>query len=119
MCGDRPQVWASQSRPKFLTKQACLPCRLGSLLGVLDMIAINMATHGLFVIALALTPTERWNAASSFFAGSSPDGSFTILAVISLILAVALLFWVFARSKRSQHGLALKVREWALRAYRD
>lgn len=75
------------------------------------MITENMIMQGLYVISLSLTPNEKWKAAGSLSADSSSEGFFTVFAVIALIVAVILLFWVFARYKRSEHGLNLKVTE--------
>ena len=78
----------------------------------------SMAIKGLYVVSLSLTPTDRWQAAGSLFAGTSADRFFTILAIISLITAVTLLFWVFAKYKLTQHGLELKIRELAIKNVR-
>jgi cell division protein FtsB len=78
----------------------------------------SMTLQGLYLISLSLTPTEKWNASSSFFAGASGGGVFTVLAIFSLIIAVVLLFWVFTRSKHSQHDLELKVRGLAVKNVR-
>jgi uncharacterized protein HemX len=75
------------------------------------MITESMTIQELYVISLSLTPTEKWKAAGSFSAASSTEGFFTIFAVIALIVAVILLFWVFTRYKRSEHSLNLKVTE--------
>ncbi len=75
------------------------------------MITENMIIQGLYFISLSLSPNEKWKAAGSLSSGSSRDGFFTVFAVIALIAAVILLFWVFARYKRSEHNLNLKVTE--------
>jgi len=82
------------------------------------MITESMTVQGLYVISLSLTPLEKWKAASSFQASGSSETVFTILAIISLIIAVALLFWVFTKYKLTQHSLELKVRELALKNVR-
>ena len=75
------------------------------------MITESMTIQGLCVASLSLTPTEKWRSAGSFNAASSAEGLLTVLAVIALIVAVILLFWVFARYRRSEHYLNLKVTE--------
>jgi len=75
------------------------------------MITEVIVTQGLYVISWSLTPTEKWRAARSFSSAPSAEGFFTALAVISLIIAVILLFWVFARYRRSEHCLNLKITE--------
>ena len=70
-----------------------------------------MILQELYVISLSLTPTEKWRAAGSFNTGSSAEGLLTVLAVIALIIAVILLFWMFARYRRSEHCLNLKITE--------
>jgi cell division protein FtsB len=82
------------------------------------MITESMTIQGLYVISLSLTPAEKWKAAGSFGAASSAADFFTILAIISLITAVALLFWVFTKYKLTQHSLELKVRELAIKNVR-
>jgi len=75
------------------------------------MITESMTLQGLYVIYLSLTANEKWKAAGSFRSDSPIEGLFTILAVIALIAAVILLFWVFSRYKRTEHSLNLKVTE--------
>jgi cell division protein FtsB len=82
------------------------------------MVTESIIIQGLNIVSLSLTPTQKWKAGSSFFAGASADGLFTILAIFSLIIAVVLLFWVFAKSKHSQHDLELKVRGLAVKNVR-
>jgi len=60
---------------------------------------------------LSLSPNEKWKAAGSFRSASPTEGLFTISAVLALITAVILLFWVFSRYKRAEHALNLKVTE--------
>jgi cell division protein FtsB len=75
------------------------------------MITESMTIEGIYIISLSLTANEKWKCAGSFRTTSPAEGFFTILAVIALITAVSLLFWVFARYKRSEHNLNLKVTE--------
>jgi uncharacterized protein HemX len=75
------------------------------------MITESIILQELYVISLSLTSTEKWKAAGSFSSASSSEGWFTVLAVIALIVAVILLFWVFAKYRRSEHNLNLKITE--------
>jgi cell division protein FtsB len=75
------------------------------------MITENMVMQGLYTTSLLLTANQKWNAAGSFRSESPVEGFFTVLAVMALIAAVILLFWVFSRYKRSEHALNLKVTE--------
>lgn len=62
-----------------------------------------MSIQGLHVMFLALTPGERWDAAGDpFQAWPSAETLFTIFAVIALIIAVALLFYVIAKHKKAE-----------------
>ena len=75
------------------------------------MITESIVIHGLDVIFLSLTANEKWRAARSFPNVSGGEEWLTVMAVIALIIAVILLFWVFARYRRSEHCLNLKVTE--------
>lgn len=76
------------------------------------MIIESMTIQGLYVISLALTPTEKWKAArGSFDTAPAAEGWLTVLAVVALIISVILLFWVFAKYRRSEHCLNLKITE--------
>ena len=71
-----------------------------------------MTIQGLHVICLALTPTERWNAAGGLFkSGSAGEVWLTIFAVVALIVAVILLFYVIAKHKRMEHFLEQNITE--------
>ena len=71
-----------------------------------------MTIQGLHVISLALTPIERWKAARRpFDTDSSGMALLTWFAVVALIISVILLFWVFAKHRRSEHRLNLKITE--------
>jgi len=72
---------------------------------------INITLQELYVISLSLTPLEKWRSAGSFTAASSFEGLLTTMAVIALIAAVILLFWVFAKYRRTEHYLNLKITE--------
>lgn len=72
---------------------------------------INITLQELYVISLSLTPIEKWRSAGSFTGASSSEGLLTAIAVIALIVAVILLFWVFARHRRTEHCLNLKITE--------
>jgi len=75
------------------------------------MIIENMTSQMLYVIALSLTANEKWKAAGSFTSGSKAEGLFTALAMIALITAIVLMFWVFSRNKRSELNLNIKLTE--------
>ena len=76
---------------------------------VCDMITESMTIQGLHVIFLALTPDERWKAArGSFDTTSAAEPWLAALAVIALIISLILLFWVFAKYRRSEYCLNLK-----------
>ena len=75
------------------------------------MIIENMTSQMFYVISLSLTANEKWKAAGSFTSGSKVEGLFTALAMIALITAIVLMFWVFSRNKRSEHELNIKITE--------
>lgn len=76
------------------------------------MITESITIQGLHVISLALTPIERWEAARHpFSTGSATEWLLTVFAVVALIISVILLFWVFAKYRRSEHRLNLKISE--------
>jgi len=76
------------------------------------MITESITIQGLHVISLTLTPTERWEAArGSFSIGSTAEWLLTVFAVVALIISVILLFWVFAKYRRSEHRLNLNISE--------
>jgi hypothetical protein len=76
------------------------------------MITESMAIQRLYIILLSTTSNQKWRAATgSFGAHTSSDGLFTAFAVGALLAAVVLLFWVFAKYKRTEHTLNLKVTE--------
>lgn len=76
------------------------------------MITESITIKGLHVISLALTPTERWNAAKgSFGTISIAEAWLTVFAVVALIISVILLFRIFAKYKRSENYLNQKITE--------
>ena len=76
------------------------------------MITESITIQGLHVISLALTPIERWEAARGpFDTASTAEAWLTGFAVVALIISVVLLFWVFAKYKRSENYLNLKITE--------
>jgi len=76
------------------------------------MITESITIQGLHVISLALTPIERWEAARGLFdTASAAEAWFTGFAVVALIISVILLFWVFAKHRRSEHRLNQKITE--------
>ena len=75
------------------------------------MMTENMAIQELCIFILSLTARERLKAAGSFGKDSSSDALFTAFAIVSLLAAVVLLFWVFTKYKRTEHSLNLKITE--------
>jgi hypothetical protein len=67
------------------------------------MIGESMSIQGLHLICLGLTPGDRWNAAGDpFKSGPTAETLFTIFAVVALIIAVVLLFYVIAKHKKTE-----------------
>ena len=79
------------------------------------MITESMAIQGLHAISLAAKRSNRLRAISDAFTSGSSDSSagglLTVFAMIALITAVILLFWVFAKYRRSEHYLNLTITE--------
>jgi len=76
------------------------------------MITESMTIQGLHIISLALTPIERWGAARRpFNTASAAETWLTVFAVVALIISVVLLFWVFAKYRRSENYLNQKITE--------
>ena len=75
------------------------------------MITENMTLQELCVVVLSLTANEKWRAAGSFTSSSKIEGLFTVLAMIALITAIVLLFWMFAKYRRNEHELNSKITE--------
>jgi cell division protein FtsL len=75
------------------------------------MIIENMTSQMLYVVSLSLTSTEKWKAAGSFTSGSKVEGLFTALAMIALITAIVLLFWMFSKYRCAEHDLNIKITE--------
>lgn len=73
------------------------------------MMTENIILQELYVISLSLTSTEKWRAAGSFASHTKIEGLFTVLAMIALITAIILLFWVFSKYRRSEHELNIKL----------
>ncbi len=73
------------------------------------MIAESITIQGLHLIALSLTANEKWKAAGSFTSSTKVEGLFTVLAMIALITAIVLLFWMFAKYRRTEHELNIKI----------
>jgi cell division protein FtsB len=73
------------------------------------MMVENMAVQELYILALTLTSRERLKAAGSFGKDTSSDVLFTVLAIVGLITAVALLFWLFRKYKRTERSLNQKI----------
>lgn len=71
-----------------------------------------MTIQGLHVISLAAKRSNQLRAVRDSFSSGSSDpsamGVLTVFAMIALIIAVTLLFWVFAKYKRSENFLNLK-----------
>ena len=67
-----------------------------------DMLIESMITQVLHVVFLALTPRERWSAASQEFdAYSAVEGWLTGFAMAALIISLILVFFLSANHKRS------------------
>jgi len=65
-----------------------------------------MWTQGLQAIFLGLTPFERWDAARGAFGTSfGVEPWLTWFAIVSLITAVILLLWVYAKRARTENNL--------------
>lgn len=79
------------------------------------MITESMAIQGLHVISLAAKRNNQLRAVSDSLTSGSPDSSamglLTVFAMISLIIAVILLFWVFTKYRRSENRLNLRITE--------
>ena len=73
------------------------------------MIIENMTSQMLYVTSLSLTANENRNAAGWFTSISSIEGLFTVLAMIALIAAIILLFWVFSKYRDAENELNIKV----------
>lgn len=73
------------------------------------MMTENIILQELYVISLSLTSTEKWRAAGSFASHTKVEGLFTVLAMIALITAIILLFWVFSKYRRSEHDLTIQI----------
>jgi len=74
------------------------------------MILESITVEGLYIISVALSATEKWQAAGRPFSSSSNlEGWLTPLAVIALIISEILLFWVFNKYKRSEQQLNKKI----------
>ena len=79
------------------------------------MITQSTAIQELYILALSLTSDERFKAAGSFTRKSSFEGFFTAFAIISLLIAVALLFWLFRKYKRTEHSLNQKITDLTIK----
>ncbi len=74
------------------------------------MITENMTTQVLYVIFLALKPTERWRAARHpFGASSAVEGWLTVFAMVALITAVILIIWLITDNRRSEDRLKREI----------
>jgi len=74
------------------------------------MITENMTTQVLYVIFLALKPTERWRAARHpFGASSAVEGWLTVFAMVALITAVILIIWLITENRRSEDRLKREI----------
>jgi cell division protein FtsB len=61
------------------------------------MITESLAIKGLQIISLALTPTQRWEAASASEVRLMV--TLTVFALLTLFISVILLFWARAKYK--------------------
>lgn len=76
------------------------------------MIAENMTIQGLYVISLALTPTEKWRAARQpFDTGPAAETWLTIFAMVALTISLILLFWVITQYRRTERRLKQRITE--------
>jgi len=75
------------------------------------MITENMVLQELYAVVLSLTANEKWRAAGSFTSQSKVEVLFTVLAMIALITAIVLLFWVFAKYRRNENEHNIKITE--------
>ena len=76
------------------------------------MITETIAVEGLYIISLALSSTEKWQAArSSFRTNLRAEGVLALFAVIALIVSEILLFWVFSKYRRSEELLNKKIND--------
>lgn len=76
------------------------------------MITETMAVQGLYIISLALSSTEKWQAAgSSLKPGLRAEGLFIGFAVFALVITEILLFYVFKKNKRSEEQLNQKTND--------
>ena len=71
-------------------------------LSACDMVTESITIQGLYIISLALTPFERWEAArrSSNIASAAEAWlmvTLTIFAVLTIIVSAILLFWARAK----------------------
>ena len=73
------------------------------------MIIENMTSQMLYVISVSLTPTEKLRATGFFTSSSTVEGLFTVLAMIALIIAIVLLFWMFSKYRCAEHELNIKI----------
>jgi cell division protein FtsB len=76
------------------------------------MITENIVIQDLYIFILSLTSGERMKAAGSFGEKSSVgsvDGILTAIAMLALVVAVILLFWVFNKYKNTEHNLNTKL----------
>jgi len=81
------------------------------------MIIESITTQVLQVILLALTPSERWAAASHpFGASTAAEGWLTGFAIVALITAVILIIWLSAENRRSLERLKRDITELGLTA---
>jgi len=83
------------------------------------MITQSMAIQEIYIFALSLTSSERFKAAGSFTRKSSSEGLFTAFAIICLIAAVALLFWLFRKYKRTEHSLNQKIADLTIKTVKQ
>ena len=73
------------------------------------MIIETITSKMLYVNSLSSIPNEKWNASGWFTSISSVEGLFTVLAMIALITAIILLFWVFSKYRHAENELNIKI----------
>lgn len=79
------------------------------------MMIENMAVQELYILALTLTSRERLRAAGSFSSDNSSDTLFTVFAIVCLLAAVTLLFWLFRKYKHTERSLNQKIADLTIK----
>jgi hypothetical protein len=76
------------------------------------MLTKTITVNLLYSVSSVLTNNQKWNAAGSWFrADSSGERVLAVFAMISLIIAMMLLFWLFYRYRCSEQKFRQKLSE--------